>query len=324
MVWLPYVASNLPATGAVMSLEVELKFLLPAGAGVEASQDGTDSQAESMPARLFSQLQSQAGGQWQAKPRQRLLNAYFDTADSWFRRQDSGLRTRQQNQHFEQTIKLAGQAHGAAHIRPEYNLPCTGVLPELSAFPADIWPAGTDVSQLQQQLVELFRTDFDRQAYVVTLGQSRFELVCDIGVVSAAGQHEAIAEIELELQSGRLTDMLQLAQQLLQAAPLLLGVQSKAERGYRLAQARPLQPQQFTSDLTASAALRGFLLNQILHSKAVLTTDALDVYWKQWQHDLLSQQHPLASQMAQALTPTQRQLWLLAFTASLIDPATGV
>ena len=324
MVWLPYVASNLPVTGSVMSLEVELKFLLPVGVGAAAFQSMKDSEAESMPSQLFGQLQSQTNAQWQAKSRQRLLNAYFDTADSWFRRQDSGLRTRQKNQQFEQTIKLAGQSHGAAHIRPEYNLPCAGVLPELSAFPAEIWPAGTDVAQLQQQLVELFRTDFDREAYIVTLGQSRFELVCDIGAVSGAGQQEVIAEIELELLSGTLADMLQLAQQLLQAAPLLLGVQSKAERGYRLAQANPLQPQQFASDLTASAALRGFLLNQILHSKAVLTMEALDAYWKQWQHALLSQQHPLASRMAQALTPTQRQLWLLAFTASLIDPAIGV
>ncbi|CAM5223318.1 CYTH domain-containing protein [Alishewanella longhuensis] len=49
---------------------------------------------------------------------QQLLNAYFDTADNWFRRHDMGLRTRQKQGHFEQTIKLAGEQHGALQIRP--------------------------------------------------------------------------------------------------------------------------------------------------------------------------------------------------------------
>lgn len=308
-----------------MSLEVELKFLLPISHGI-AREDaavvvGVDPQPIAVFNQLCSQLGSQLGASWQAQSRQRLLNAYFDTTDSWFRRQDSGLRTRQKNQQFEQTIKLAGQSHGAAHIRPEYNLPCAGVLPDLTAFPAEIWPNGTDVSQLQQQLTELFRTDFDRQTYLVTLNQSQFELVCDIGVVSAAGQHEAIAEIELELQSGSLADMLQLAQQLLQTAPLLLGVQSKAERGYRLAQANPLKPQLFEAALSASKALRGFLVNQILQRQGLVSAEALDLYWQQWQAALSALRHPLAAQMQNANTASQRQLWLLAFTASLIDAA---
>lgn len=308
-----------------MSIEVELKFLLPISHGIARDDTAAAVVVDPQPIAIFNQLCNQLGSQlgasWQVQSRQRLLNAYFDTADSWFRRQDSGLRTRQKNQQFEQTIKLAGQSHGAAHIRPEYNLPCAGVLPDLMAFPAEIWPNGTDVSQLQQQLTELFRTDFDRQTYLVTLNQSQFELVCDIGVVSAAGQHEAIAEIELELQSGTLADMLQLAQQLLQTAPLLLGVQSKAERGYRLAQANPLKPQLFEAALSASKALRGFLVNQILQRQGLVSADALDLYWQQWQGALLAQQHPLAAQMQNANTASQRQLWLLAFTASLIDAA---
>lgn len=304
-----------------MSIEVELKFLLPISHGIARADAAVAVGADPQPIAVFNQLCSQLGTSWQAQSHQRLLNAYFDTADSWFRRQDSGLRTRQKNQQFEQTIKLAGQSHGAAHIRPEYNLPCAGVLPDLTAFPAEIWPVGTDVSQLQLQLVELFRTDFARQTYLVTLNQSTFELVCDIGVVSAAGQHEAIAEIELELQSGTLADMLQLAQQLLQTAPLLLGVQSKAERGYRLAQANPLKPQLFEAALSASKALRGFLVNQILQRQGLVSADALELYWQQWQAALSAQQHPLAAQMQNAITSSQRQLWLLAFTASLIDPA---
>ncbi len=74
-----------------------------------------------------------------------LLNAYYETDDLWFRRLDAGLRTRLKKGQFEQTIKLSGQQHGGLHLRPEYNLPCASVWPELSAFPAEIWPQGTDI-----------------------------------------------------------------------------------------------------------------------------------------------------------------------------------
>lgn len=292
-----------------MTVEVELKFLLP---------------VNEAPELLFSQLVGRIGKAWQAKSAQRLLNAYFDTTDHWFRRHDSGLRTRQRLQQFEQTIKLAGQSQGAAHIRPEYNLPCAGVTPELTAFPAEIWPIDTDVAALQKQLVELFRTDFNRQAFWVNTGQSQLELVCDIGVVSAGGRQEPIAEIELELISGNLNDILALARQLLQDTPLLLGVQSKAERGYRLAQAQPLVMQPWQADFSLSQALRGYLVNQILASRGELSAIALEDYWCRWQSALQAQAHPLVLQMVAARAPRQRQLFLLDCTAALLGSTTSV
>ena len=288
-----------------MSLEVELKFLLPV------------SNADT----LFASLQQQSGANWQFKAQHTLLNAYFDTADGWFRRHDIGLRTRQKNQQFEQTIKLPGVQQGAAHIRPEYNQPCADVLPKLTEFPAEIWPAGTSPAQLQSQLTELFRTDFVRRSFLLQDAAGSLELVFDQGWVLAGDQQEPIAELELELQSGDPALLFQLARRLLQHAPLLLGVQSKAERGYRLAQQQPLQRQPFAPHSPLAAQLRWFLCQQILHSQGVVGDAALADDWQQWQQHLHQQQPALAATMPAAFAAeqaTQRQLWLLDLTASLI------
>uniref|UniRef100_UPI0040483918 CYTH domain-containing protein n=1 Tax=Rheinheimera sp. TaxID=1869214 RepID=UPI0040483918 len=110
-----------------MSTELELKFALP----------------EAFLPQLISLLPSL--GQIQSQDSAGLLNAYFDTADRWFRRHDMGLRSRKKRGQFEQTLKLAGTQLGALQQRPEYNLPCSDVTPQLAAFDAAIWPANTDL-----------------------------------------------------------------------------------------------------------------------------------------------------------------------------------
>ncbi|GHG61609.1 hypothetical protein GCM10010919_06250 [Alishewanella longhuensis] len=201
-----------------MSIELELKYLIGA------------SDAALLPELL----------QVYAKPAtgttQQLFNAYFDTPDNWFRRHDMGLRTRQKNGRFEQTIKLAGQQHGALQIRPEYNVPCIGVVPVLADFPAEIWPAATDIAELQQQLTELFRTDFQRQSWQLKLPKAEVEVVYDNGEVRAQERRQAISELEIELLTGQPDELFELASFLLHAVPMRTGWLSKAARGYQLYQ----------------------------------------------------------------------------------------
>lgn len=207
-----------------MAMEAELKFLL-----IQSDVPALD--------RLWQQLVVRV----QKHDSVQLLNTYYETDDLWFRRFDAGLRTRLKNGQFEQTIKLSGQQHGGLHLRPEYNLPCTSVWPELSAFPAELWPEGTDLAELQARLKQLFRTDFVRQSWLLTLADgSTIEAVLDQGAVVSGEQSEAIAELELELQQGEVSALFELSRQLVQLLPLRLGWQSKAERGYRLVQKQPL------------------------------------------------------------------------------------
>lgn len=201
-----------------MSMELELKYLVGA---VDAA---------TLPDLLKLYAQVTVADQYD------LLNAYFDTPTHWFRRHDSGLRTRQKNGSFEQTIKLAGQQHGALQVRPEYNEPCSGVVPELALFPSEVWPENTDVAALQQQLVELFRTDFQRQRWLLTLPDATVEVVYDNGEVRAGERRQAISELELELISGQAEALFALAEFLLNALPMRTGWLSKAARGYQLYQ----------------------------------------------------------------------------------------
>lgn len=306
-----------------MSIEVELKLWL------------TEALSESLLARIHSCWHQLAVKVELAEPTQ-LLNAYFETPDQWFRRHDSGLRSRLKKGRFEQTIKLAGQQQGAAHIRPEYNVPCDAVLPKLSAFPAHIWPEGTDVAALQQQLQEMFRTDFIRQSALLTLADGTvLEAVLDQGEVTAGGQSQPILELELELISGDAAMLFQLARSLCQQLPLALGFQSKAERGYALVQQQPLSWQAPVQGLSLSQQLRALLQNLWLqqHAQPVPGEFAasfaaeLQQQWlwlQQSLHNMATQQQLLQPLLAQAATlkaePGQAMtLWLLALSELLLD-----
>ena len=206
-----------------MSNELELKFALP---------------ATYLP-QLISLLPQLAQVQHQAE--HALLNAYFDTVDNWFRRHDMGLRSRLKNGCYEQTIKLSGQQHGALQMRPEYNVPCASVLPVLADFPSHIWPENTDITALQHELTELFRTDFVRHSWQLHTGDgSKVELAYDTGCIAAAGKQQPIAELELELLSGNGETLFSLARQLLSSLPLQAGWLSKAARGYLLCSGQTL------------------------------------------------------------------------------------
>lgn len=218
-----------------MSIELELKFLL-------AKADSTK-----VPALLAS-----CGNLTDNGPAA-LLNAYYDTPDNWFRRHNMGLRTRLHNGQFEQTIKLAGQQHGALQARPEYNLPTTDIVPELAAFPAEIWPDDTDIQTLQQQLTEIFRTDFIRHSWRLVSDDSLLDVVYDCGEVIAADKTELIAELELELLTGKVNPLFRVAEQLISMLPLRTGWLSKAARGYLLA-----GKQQLSQPLTG---LQGLIAN---------------------------------------------------------------
>jgi triphosphatase len=165
-----------------------------------------------------------------------LSNTYFDTTTSQFRQFDFGLRTRKSLNFAEQTIKTAGIVRGGLHQRPEYNLPLLGDVPTLADFPVEIWPVGTDIMQLQTDLVDLFTTDFERTMWHIKLANNaEIEVVFDQGMARSGTQSYPICEIELELVRGDITDLFMLAQQITQLGNVRLGNVSKAKRGYQLA-----------------------------------------------------------------------------------------
>ena len=203
-----------------MAQEIELKFIVD-DAGVET---------------LRNHLQTLNA---EHTPPGQLLNIYYETADNWLRRHDMGLRVRGDNGRYEMTMKIAGRTVGGLHQRPEYNIAISSPELALDQLPSEVWPKGEMPKGLAEQVNPLFSTDFYREKWVVSQGESQIEIALDQGEVKAGEHQEAICELELELLSGETADVLALARQLAQTGLLRQGSLSKAARGYHLAQGNP-------------------------------------------------------------------------------------
>ncbi|WP_075183050.1 inorganic triphosphatase [Pantoea sp. 1.19] len=203
-----------------MTVEIEVKFIANATA------------AAALPDLL---------SRWphQTCPPQALSNIYYETADKQLRRWDMGLRIRGWDQQYEMTLKTAGDTVGGLHQRAEYNVSLSAPALDVALLPADVWPSGTDVSALQQALTPLFSTHFTREKWLVTYRDSQIEVAFDRGEVAAGERREPLSEIELELKSGQRDALLAFAAELAAQPGLRLGSESKAARGYWLAQGAP-------------------------------------------------------------------------------------
>lgn len=163
-----------------------------------------------------------------------LANVYFDTNATDLGNAKIGLRIRRWNDQCEQTVKLAGRASGAQSERPEYTASCTTEIPNLALFPAHIWPKHWNLESVQAALIVQFRTDFRRERWLLKEGDSVAEVALDQGLILAAEQTEEISELEVEMQRGRLDDLLPTIEQICSEFSLLPGSKSKAQRGYAL------------------------------------------------------------------------------------------
>ncbi|WP_298441494.1 CYTH domain-containing protein [uncultured Ferrimonas sp.] len=198
-------------------MEIEIKLLLAPTGAYKRVCDW----------QLPSQLQQQ---------RTDLLgNIYFDTPAQTLRKLDMGLRIRRRGTQREMTLKTAGKVCGGLHARPEYNVDVAAERPDLSLFESGLF-SPAEVARLNAELVPLFATDFERQQGVLQIADATVELALDQGSISAEGAELTIAELELELIEGEAKALLPLVATLMQQQPLRLGLDSKAARGYRLAQ----------------------------------------------------------------------------------------
>ncbi|MFQ6370714.1 inorganic triphosphatase [Shewanella sp. YIC-542] len=231
-----------------------------------------------------------------------LSNRYFDTPALTLRQWDMGLRVRGCNAQYEQTIKTAGRVVGGLHSRPEYNVAIEATSPELSLFPAEIWPDDTRLSDVQAQLKCFFHTDFQRQRWWVHQGQSLIEVALDQGTIIAGDCSEPLCELEFELLSGVAGDLLPLAQQLAKQIPVRLGKASKAQRGYRLAAGKPVP----------AVAPLAIALSATASPNGTLAT-VLEALLERWQvvEDVLAQQlvADIPPSQSRAQTAVHLALW---------------
>lgn len=166
-----------------------------------------------------------------------LGNTYYDTPERFFAHKQMGLRVRTENTRYEMTLKTAGKVVDGVHIRPEYNLPLNQPKPDFAQLNAYFQLGFENAAQINAELLPTFSTDFTRHIWLVNYQQSQIEIALDQGNIrNPLGECE-ICELEFELKTGQLKDILALIAQM----PVMQGIWfsdlSKAQRGYYLGQA---------------------------------------------------------------------------------------
>ena len=181
-----------------------------------------------------------------ARPREQVqVDTYFDTPDLKLRKRHIGLRIRRAKGRWVQNIKGDGQADGGLHSRAEWERPVAGPVPELDHLDTLIDDKAVrrgldDAPALERRLAPVFATNVRRTAWDVQLQDGgHVECVLDRGTLECGVQKIPISELELELKSGDVRQLFDLALALQEHIPVQLGNQSKADRGYALLSAQP-------------------------------------------------------------------------------------
>ena len=203
-----------------------------------------------------------------ATQRQHLFNTYYDTPDLALHERRVALRFRRKGGAWLLTVKSAEPASGGLAVRSEWEAP---------AAPGTFDFSHVDAPELKRllesaaaRLQPIFATDFRRQIWQVSFGQSRIELALDRGRISSGARGERLCEIELELLDGRIEDIFGLTRALQKHLHLRPAIASKAERGYRLFLGQPPRPFKARSarlapDMAPLEAFRAIALGCLEH-----------------------------------------------------------
>lgn len=276
--------------------ETELKLLLP---GAQASS------IEARLNKLGVLARRRRSTQW-------LWNVYHDTPDQTLRQQRHALRMRCISDRpwkstasattlrgeWVQTFKSAGSSQGGLSHRGEWeSRQPSGQLNPL-ALRATPWAELDPDGRLFGELVPCFETRCRRTVWTLyRFHGATIEVALDLGEVIAGDRSEPILELELELKSGAPEALFILARDIASVQAVLPCDQSKAERGYRLAQglAQPATPAAAlrlhanTTPLEAASKALGATFDQFTRNlSSLLTSDAPEVVhqarvaWRRW------------------------------------------
>jgi inorganic triphosphatase YgiF len=196
-----------------------------------------------------------------------LVSVYYDTPSGKFRKAGFTLRVRSTPQGYVQTVKTLGTSAGFFD-RGEWEAPVSGVEPDEEML--RLTPAGTLSYKRLQPIVT---SNFERTVW--RAGAMEFAL--DNGHIEASGQQQQLCELEIELLGKDAAEAFEIAKMVSADVPVRLGVLSKAERGFALADGtlnKPVkaQPPGVTAEMDArtgfqaivASCLRQFRLNEPL------------------------------------------------------------
>jgi inorganic triphosphatase YgiF len=233
--------------------EIELKLSLP-GAN---------------PAHLLKQLSRTPILARRQPTQQQLHNIYYDTPGQQLRQQRMALRIRRigsaAKPQWLQTLKTGNQGNSALSQRGEWETPVPNERLSAKALKATPWSGLDPDGNVFKSLIPCFSTRFERTIWLVRRRDgSVVEVALDIGQIVAADKTAPICELEFELKAGQPAALFEVAQQVAGCIAVLPANQSKAERGYALAQdalGAPVQamPPKLTPNLPVLAAAQQVL-----------------------------------------------------------------
>ncbi|PKO63249.1 MAG: inorganic triphosphatase [Betaproteobacteria bacterium HGW-Betaproteobacteria-18] len=246
--------------------EVELKLCLP----------GAD------PAVLAKRL-ARTPALARRKPTQlALFNIYFDTPEQALRQRGVALRLRRvgsaADPQWLQTLKTSTGELSALSQRGEWECAVAGPALEMAALADTVWTGIDPDGRLFAVLAPCFVTRFQRSLWPVRRRDgSAVEVALDIGHIEAEGKQAPICELELELKAGQPAALFDLARQLAQGVAVLPANQSKAERGFLLAQDALDRPQRARTPELVLPLSRPELVQRVLREMFAHFTQNLDV-----------------------------------------------
>lgn len=229
-----------------------------------------------------------------------LVSHYYDTSDFLLASAEVALRVRRVGARWVQTIKgPAGQPAGAGlHARAEHEWPLPSAALDVARLAATPWRKLFASAVSRGGLARRFTTDFERRTIPLRFSDGTLALLCvDRGDIRAmrAGRtrRAAIAEIEIELESGAAANLFDLALQLADDLPLAVIAVSKAARGLALLHGeRDLvclparaQPVALAADVTTGEALSA-QVRECLHQIAANAPGLLTDEDPEWVHQM--------------------------------------
>ena len=160
---------------------------------------------------------------------------YFDTPSFALQQNGFAFRVRQEGEDWVATVKNDRQASGGLSEREEWNETVAG--PELSHMPFTGTHVGERLKNIigREKLHLLFSTRFSRTIIQLkTTAGTEIEMALDRGTIWSGLQGSPISELELELKSGSVTELLKLSAGIAGRWHLLPELNSKFARGLEL------------------------------------------------------------------------------------------
>jgi inorganic triphosphatase YgiF len=201
-----------------------------------------------------------------AAPPIKLRATYFDNSHNALRQKGVVLRLRDEGGRLIQTLKGKKAFGSLAAGRAEYEsrIPKSSTTPDLNRLPPDL-KEGVQALLNGSGVEPLFVTDVDRTIGMLeTDTGDSIELALDRGVIRSGRRETKVSELELELKKGDPASLYRVALELAKTVPVRIGVRTKGDRGYALANALGPKPVKGETVHLARKATVGDALEQVL------------------------------------------------------------